>query len=337
MKGVRIADQIRTRWRHVARQCNTNRSEKSRLVGPNVQLQQSPTSPLDSPRSGTTMRRSYYSTPEGLVRLHKQESSSSYSLAQRVAYCSGGDSSGLSTPGEPYSPRRLRSYSLSVRDSRFRQQAESAMFWDVATGSVDSVFTAADVSELSRLIRDCSVDSDGSDFSLDVPLPNEGCGLSTLRVIQRIEEEINSLKNNCLAMNQELDTLRDEQAATPDMAQLSPAIGVQLSRASFKGLLNLTVIPDEICSDSASDVSDHHQHFIHGRLGRDRLGNRLFLILFPVSVRMILSPWSGTMRTCRRRRGLFPVRKRHHHRHPFIQASIITRRPRAEPVYFSPS
>ena len=104
------------------------------------------------------------------------------------------------------------------------------------------------MSDLSRLIRDCSVDSDGSDFSLDVPL-NEGRGLSTLRVIQRIEEEIRNLKDNCLAMNHELDTLRDD--STEFEGSNIPA-----GRASFKGLLNLTVIPDGIMNDSASEVSE---------------------------------------------------------------------------------
>ena len=94
--------------------------------------------------------------------------------------------------------------------------------WNQWDGSIDSIVSAADVSDVSRLIRECSVDSDGSDFSLDMSL-NERCGLSTLQVIERIEQEINNVKDNCLAMNQELYTLHDIRlgdAATPKTLKL---------------------------------------------------------------------------------------------------------------------
>ena len=111
---------------------------------------------------------------------------------------------------------------------------------------------------MSRLIRECSVDSDCSEFSLDFPL-NEGCGLSTLEVIERIEQEIDSVKNNCLAMNHELYTLHDVRPSITasgesenDLAELAPII---LPPSSFKGMLTFTAIPDEI-SDTASNASD---------------------------------------------------------------------------------
>lgn len=127
--------------------------------------------------------------------------------------------------------------------------------WNQWDGSIDSI----NVSEVSRLIRDCSVDSDGSDFSLDMSL-NERCGLSTLQVIERIEQEINNVKDNCLAMNQELYTLHDVRIDndTPSSADTAPEAELgklQLSRSSFMGILNLTAIPDEL-SDSASNISD---------------------------------------------------------------------------------
>lgn len=112
---------------------------------------------------------------------------------------------------------------------------------------------------MSRLIRECSIDSDCSEFSLDLPL-NEGCGLSTLEVIERIEQEINSVKDNCLAMNHELYTLHDVRPAISnseselDLSATSLKL-VNLDQSSFKGMLNLTAIADEI-SDTASNASD---------------------------------------------------------------------------------
>lgn len=113
---------------------------------------------------------------------------------------------------------------------------------------------------MSRLIRECSIDSDCSEFSLDLPL-NEGCGLNTLEVIERIEQEINSVKNNCLAMNHELFTLHDVHPAVTgneepeiDLSGINMEM-VPRNQSSFKGMLNLTAIPDEI-SDTASITSD---------------------------------------------------------------------------------
>ena len=252
-KGVYIADQIRTRWRHV-----TLRREQQRTAAvPPKSLLMSP--PQEEEQQQQPIRR-YFSTPEGLVRLQGE----TYSIAQhwqqqRIRGTFGDSFSALSSSGESspiHSVQRFRSHSLSVRDQQPRSHLESSGQWSPWDSMVlaDSV---TDVSDVSRLIRDCSVDSDGSDFSLDVSL-NEGCGLSTLRVIQRIEEEINSVKNNCLAMNQELDTLREEAVG---LNQLSPILPIdQLTRTSFKGLLNLTVIPDE-ASDSASEA----EHPLRGR------------------------------------------------------------------------
>ena len=83
--------------------------------------------------------------------------------------------------------------------------------------------------------------------------------MSTLEVIERIEQEIDSVKNNCLAMNHELYTLHDVRPSITasgesenDLAELAPII---LPPSSFKGMLTFTAIPDEI-SDTASNASD---------------------------------------------------------------------------------
>jgi len=153
--------------------------------------------------------------------------------------------------------------------------------WNQWDGSIDSIVSAVDVSDVSRLIRECSVDSDGSDFSLDMSL-NERCGLSTLQVIERIEQEINNVKDNCLAMNQELYTLHDirlGEAATPN-TEVAPEMELgklHLSRSSFMGILNLTAIPDEL-SDSASNISDSspaHKYHSHHFVGFDQFFNQL--------------------------------------------------------------
>jgi hypothetical protein len=115
---------------------------------------------------------------------------------------------------------------------------------------------------VSRLIRECSVDSDCSDFSLDLPF-SAGCSSNTLEVIERIEQEINSVKNNCLAMNHELYTLHDVHPAVItsggseiDLSGINMELApLHLSQSSFKGMLNLTSISDEI-SDAASNASD---------------------------------------------------------------------------------
>jgi len=129
--------------------------------------------------------------------------------------------------------------------------------WSLWDGSVESFVSGA--SEVSRLIRECSVDSDCSDFSLDLPF-SAGCSSNTLEVIERIEQEINSVKNNCLAMNHELYTLHDVHPTSGgseiDLSGMNMELApLHLSQSSFKGMLNLTSIPDEI-SDVASNASD---------------------------------------------------------------------------------
>ena len=213
------------------------------------------------------MRRGY-STPEGLVQLQQHKSA-----AQGGHFCGrlsadkqndsfSGWSSEESSPQHAY---RLRSYSLSVRDLRFQPESAPWSMWD-GGGSVESFASGADaMSEVSRMIRECSIDSDCSEFSLDLLPLNDGCGLSTLEVIERIEQEINSVKNNCLAMNHELFTLHDvrPEAAVPeggsgselDLSAASLEL-MPLDQSSFKGILNLTAIADEI-SDTASNASDY--------------------------------------------------------------------------------
>ena len=114
-----------------------------------------------------------------------------------------------------------------------------------------------DVSEVSRLIRDCSIDSDASDFSLDMTL-NEGCGWSTLKVIERIEAEINSVKNNCFEMNQEIFTLHDVKDPDAHPEASADASGswmdldkLEAKQTPFRGLLNLTLIQADTTSDES--------------------------------------------------------------------------------------
>ena len=121
---------------------------------------------------------------------------------------------------------------------------------------MDSFASGMDVSDVSRLIRDCSIDSDASDFSLDMTL-NEGCGWSTLKVIERIEAEINSVKNNCFEMNQEIFTLHDvKDVAHPEASADSSGSWMDLDKleakqTSFKGLLSLTLIQTDATSDES--------------------------------------------------------------------------------------
>lgn len=146
-------------------------------------------------------------------------------------------------------------YSWNV-ESFFSFLQSDGVSWSLWDGSVESFVSGA--SEVSRLIRECSVDSDCSDFSLDLPF-SAGCSSNTLEVIERIEQEINSVKNNCLAMNHELYTLHDHPTSGGSEIDLSgmnmELAPLHLSQSSFKGMLNLTSISDEI-SDVASNASD---------------------------------------------------------------------------------
>ena len=96
---------------------------------------------------------------------------------------------------------------------------------------------------------------------------NEGCGLSTLQVIERIEQEINSVKSNCLAMDQELHTLHDirPQITNSENELNNPTQGLDFishhtSKPSFKRLLNLTAIQDDDTASVTSDSSPSHHH-----------------------------------------------------------------------------
>ena len=135
-------------------------------------------------------------------------------------------------------------------------------------GSVDSFVSGTDVSEVSRLIRECSIDSDASDFSLDVSL-NEGCGLNTLQVIERIEAEIDSVKNNCLEMNQRISTLHDVKNAAAVQPQLAHSTSrmdlarLHAERAPFSGLLAITAIADEVSDSSIASDSPSHLRLTH--------------------------------------------------------------------------
>lgn len=238
-KGVYIADQIRTRWRHVTRDSRRYTSSST-------------------PKSSTGLRR-HYSSPEQLVRLgqlHKsaqdaKESSYMVHLSEESMMMDEGSSSQRSS--SPNGSLRLRSHSLTYRDPSF----QIGSVWSRWNGSVESSVSGMDVTEVSRLIRDCSIDSDGSDFSLDVSL-NEGCGWSTLKVIERIEAEINSVKNNCLEMNQDIFTLNDN--AEQDQEQDESALKGLHERIEFKGLLSLTAIhPDGMSDESLASNSPCHQ------------------------------------------------------------------------------
>lgn len=150
---------------------------------------------------------------------------------------------------------------------------------------MDSFASGADVSEVSRLIRECSIDSDGSDFSLNMSI-NDGYGLNTIQRMEQIEAEVNSLKTNCLAIDQEIHTLHtdirtsDISSSEEDVNADSVAdqlVNLAVDRDSFKGLLNLTVIADET-SDSlvqitteSSNSEDEHSSLEWDNEGLDRI------------------------------------------------------------------
>ena len=106
--GVYRADRIRTRWRHV-----TGRHKTAQEL---VAFQPLP------------LRR-HYSTPEGLVRLshlHKTTSAAQEDDSRLFVHFSADDRSdslsGLSSleASPNHVSNRLRSYSLSVKDTRFQ-------------------------------------------------------------------------------------------------------------------------------------------------------------------------------------------------------------------------
>ncbi|XP_057373987.1 uncharacterized protein LOC130694896 [Daphnia carinata] len=238
-KGVYIADQIRTRWRHVPRR--------------NKQTQEVEYHPQPLHQS--------YSIPDGLVKFNEPHSLHKFAQNERFLVRQSNESfSGFSShEASPSHACRIRSYSLSVKDQYLQSEGSSWSFWD---SSVESFISGTDCSETSRLIREYSVDSDCSDFSLDIPF-SESCNSNTLEVIERIEQEINSVKNNCLAMNHELYTLHDVHPSgitsgesEMDLSSITMELApLHMSQSSFKGMLNLTSIPDEI-SDVASNASD---------------------------------------------------------------------------------
>ena len=206
-KGSYIANQIKTRWRHVAMR------KPCQVASVSNELVFVPT-------------RCRFSTPES-----RSCDVSPYLVRQGSESDLSDGLESLLSQGSP-SYNQVRSYSF------FPVMENGTLRWN--TGSRDSVISVgADVSEVSRLIRECSLSSDESDLSLSI---HEEHGLSTIQVMERIEAEVNSIKDNCLEMNQEIVTLHTDQPT------------------AFKDLLSITNIVDDSSDsvdsiDSSSEVS----------------------------------------------------------------------------------
>ena len=233
-----MANQIKTRWRHVS-------PSPSRAAAPPTS---SPSSPQKLHPHKYAMRRNF-SNPEAIALQARRRAMARNADELAGDYYPADTESFESSPDHSY---RIRTYSLyQVRDNRPTGEdgswSRELLGWE---GSVDS-FTSlgADVSEVSRMIRECSVDSDGSDFSLNMSI-HENYGMTTLQVMERIEAEVNSVKDNCLAINQEIYTLHDPRNI-PNLphseSDLSinnsvhhgsgaDLVNLHVNRASFKGI-----------------------------------------------------------------------------------------------------
>ena len=104
-RGVYIADQIRTRWRHVP-SSKSSSSKRSSSSGGNRQF---------GGRS-TSLRR-HYSTPEQLVRLGQHKSAQDESHLIHLSEETSDESSLESSPNHPC---RFRSHSLNFREPYFQ-------------------------------------------------------------------------------------------------------------------------------------------------------------------------------------------------------------------------
>ena len=166
------------------------------------------------------------------------------------------------TPEETARDQQLSSADFYSNESTWPENFQSR-----ATMTRDESYDSLGFSK--RLPEDGSFDSSGSELSLDFSLPETSVDVDngTMLHMEKLQQEIDQLKTNCLMMDEEFETIKSnrnlpgmsslmkvsESDVNPDVnAGNQESLKQEKARACFAGLYSLTTIKNS----TSSELSD---------------------------------------------------------------------------------